>query len=116
VSASERTPTEYLVLEVLAARYRLGEHTWTFPTRLAPQLRGLEDAGLLGFKPGVAEGSYTAWLTDAGTADAMSDTYQPPRYRPVGAWRSGELDSSGFTEMPPAEGATLYELVNGDGS
>ena len=26
-------PTQYLVLDVLAARYRLGENAWTFPAR-----------------------------------------------------------------------------------
>lgn len=32
---------EYLVMETLAARHRLGEHFWTFPTRLRRVLKSL---------------------------------------------------------------------------
>ena len=32
-------PTQYLVMGVLAARARLGEPYWTFPSRLRPTMR-----------------------------------------------------------------------------
>lgn len=72
------SPTGWLVLEVLAARRRLGESTWSFPTMFRPTLRRLEASGLVGFKSSVAEGAFTAWLTDEGWAAAISPTYEPP--------------------------------------
>ena len=38
VDTDSLPPTQYLVLEVLAARARLGEACWTFPSRLKPAL------------------------------------------------------------------------------
>lgn len=69
-------PTQYLILEVLAARYRTGEQTWTFPNRVRPALEALSAAGLIGWK--AAPGLALAWLTDAGRAAALSPTYKPP--------------------------------------
>ncbi|MFI7073469.1 hypothetical protein [Micromonospora sediminicola] len=71
-------PTQYLILEVLAARYRLGEVLWTFPARLRPNMDQLADRGLIGWKSGVEYGTVRAWLTDAGKAASLSPTYVPP--------------------------------------
>lgn len=71
-------PTQYLVVEVLAARHRLGEHVWTFPTSVTAQMNALERAGLVGFKSGVMPGSLLAWLTEAGRKYALRDGYVPP--------------------------------------
>jgi hypothetical protein len=71
-------PTQYLILEVLAARYRLGEQHWTFPDRLAPAGRALEDAGLIWTRSGPVPHYFEARFTDAGRAAALSDEYTPP--------------------------------------
>lgn len=61
-------PTQYLAMEVLAARWRLGEPTWTFPGHCRPTLRALADKNWVGHKSGVAQGTELAWLTDEGIA------------------------------------------------
>lgn len=60
------TPTEYLVLDVLVARYRLGDNSWTFPVQMRSALRRLEARGYLVFKSGVCYGTLHAHLTDRG--------------------------------------------------
>lgn len=72
------TPTEELFLETLAGRYRTGEHMWTFARRHTSTARSLADKGLVGWQYGTVEGTIRAWLTDAGKAAALSDTYVPP--------------------------------------
>lgn len=71
-------PTQSLVLEVLAARYRLGEGAWTFSTRHRPALEGLAARGLLGWKHGVIERSCLAWLTAEGRSATLSAAYKAP--------------------------------------
>lgn len=72
------TPTEWLVMEVLAARHRLGEACWTFPTSLRPALTSLQLRGAVGWKEGVAEGTCLAWLTDTGESGWHLDRpYEP---------------------------------------
>jgi hypothetical protein len=73
-------PTQELVLEVLAARYRLGEHGWTFARRPAIRtaLQCLADDGLIGYKAGVVQGTFLAWLTDSGRKETLSASYHPP--------------------------------------
>jgi hypothetical protein len=73
-----RSPIQYLVLDVLAARHRLGEQVWTFPLRLKTALKVLAAEGLIGWKPGVNQGTALVWLTDAGRAAVLSETYEPP--------------------------------------
>lgn len=73
------TPSEDLVLEVLAARYRLGENAWTFKTRHGKALSGLVSKGLVWTKPGVIHQTLLAALTDEGRAAVLSPTYVPPR-------------------------------------
>lgn len=71
-------PTQYLILEVLTARYRVGENAWTFPTRLRHALDALASAGLIGWKHAPTAGNALAWFTDAGRAASISETYTPP--------------------------------------
>jgi hypothetical protein len=71
-------PTQYLVLEVLAARHRSGEHMWTFPSRLGPALRALEHAGLVSVMHGIAPRTLRARLTEAGEDASMSAVYNKP--------------------------------------
>jgi len=71
-------PTEYLVMEVLAARTRLGETGWTFPSRLNKALETLEGRGLVRWKSATIERHSLAWLTDAGRGSALSAGYRSP--------------------------------------
>jgi hypothetical protein len=70
--------TQYLILEVLAARHRTGESRWPFPSRLRPAVRALSDAGLVDWKSGTVSKTIQVWLTPAGRAAMLSDTYRPP--------------------------------------
>lgn len=72
-------PTQYLIMETLAARARLGESIWPFPTRLAPAVRALEDRGLAAGIHGNVPGFIRARLTDAGREATLSATYRPPQ-------------------------------------
>lgn len=60
------TPTEYLVMDVLAARWRLGEDCWTFPNAVRPTLERLSGRYYLSFKAGVVYGTQIAWLRSVG--------------------------------------------------
>src|SRR5580704_13798904 len=76
--AGTLTPTQELVLDVLAARARIGENAWTFTTRVRPALEALSSAGLIWWKSAVIEGHYLAGLTDEGRAYALSASYSVP--------------------------------------
>lgn len=67
------TPTEYLVLDVMVARWRLGDDSWTFPTTFRPALDRLEQRGYLNYKSGVVYQTLHAWLTDEGARFAKLD-------------------------------------------
>lgn len=71
-------PTQYLLLEVLAARYRTGENTWSFPASCKKALVALEESGCIGFKDHSVSGWYLAWLTEEGKGVMLSDTYVAP--------------------------------------
>jgi hypothetical protein len=60
------TPTEWLVMEVLAARFRLGETTWHFPNTLKPTLKRLAERDWIAYKAAVVEGHQQAWLRTDG--------------------------------------------------
>jgi hypothetical protein len=75
---SELPPTQELILEVLAARWRLGESTWTFDKRLTPTVKQLAAAGLVGWKAGIIEKTILVWFTRAGATLTLSSTYTPP--------------------------------------
>jgi hypothetical protein len=75
----DRLPlTQYLVLEVLAARHRLGEHGWTFPATARPAVDALTRLGLVAGKAGFLPKTLLVWLTDAGRAAVLSADYVPP--------------------------------------
>jgi hypothetical protein len=80
-------PTQYLVMEVLSARARLGETCWPFPDRLRPALTALADLGLLRWQPGNVPHTCRTFLTDAGRRAALDDAYQPPADRKIEAER-----------------------------
>lgn len=74
-------PTQYLVMEVLAARYRTGEVLWTFPSRLKPAMEALAQLGLIGWKSGIEALSIRAWLTEAGRAHSIKPDFLTPVQR-----------------------------------
>jgi len=76
VDTDQLPAVQYLILEVLAARWRTGEYGWTFPARLQRHLDALATLGLIGWKKPEPT-LRLAWLTDAGRAAALSDKYAP---------------------------------------
>lgn len=79
------TPTAELIIEVLVARRRLGEHVWPFPHPCVRALRELEALGDIEFKSGIVDHTYNAWLTDEGRERHMDPAYEPPA-QPVRRW------------------------------
>lgn len=73
-------PLQYLILDVLAARWRTGEHVWTFPARsnIVDAAHRLARLGLIGVKSGTAPRTILAWLTDAGKAAVLSPDHVNP--------------------------------------
>lgn len=87
------TPTEGLVMEVLAARHRLGEHLWTFDSRLNRAIESLADKGLVMPMSGQVERTVRAALTQEGLSAYVSDRYVPPILREVGGMLNRALDA-----------------------
>jgi len=69
------TPTEELIMELLQARYRLGENSWSFMNRHMKALNSLEDRGLIAHKSAPVEGARLVWLTDLGYEFLFSREY-----------------------------------------
>lgn len=78
IDTDKLPPTQYLVLEVLAARHRLGETTWSFPTSLERALLALQSAGLIATFGSTRPKTVRARLTDAGKSVALGSDYTPP--------------------------------------
>lgn len=72
------SPGQDLVMEVLAARHRLGESWWPFSNKLGQQLRKLEAHGLIRTMHGTVERTTRARLTDEGIAMYCDMGYVPP--------------------------------------
>jgi hypothetical protein len=72
------SPTQYLLMEVLAARFRTGEPFWTFPTRLRWHALALADLGLVDVLSSPAPRTFRAELTDMGLSAAVDLTYSVP--------------------------------------
>ena len=74
----DRLPaTQYLILEALAARLRLGEEWWPFPSKLGPGLRALEEAGLISIQHGNTPHTLKACLTGTGRDTMLGSGYVP---------------------------------------
>lgn len=93
---ADLTPTQDLILEVLAARARLGEHHWTFSRRHRHQILPLADQGLVTWDWGNTEGVIRVWLTDAGRAEVLDADYVNPVDRRVQDLADDLLDVSGM--------------------
>jgi hypothetical protein len=73
--------TQELIMEVLIARYRLGELLWPFPNSAGKSLKALADKGLIGYQSASVEKHYNVWFTDAGKKRYLSFNYVPPILR-----------------------------------
>lgn len=73
--------TQELIVEVLIARYRLGELLWPFPTSAGKSLKALTDKGIIGYQAASVEKHYNVWFTDAGKKRYLSFNYVPPILR-----------------------------------
>lgn len=71
-------PKQELVMEVLTARFRLGEMFWTFRGRHEKTLRELEKLGLVEIMHGVVDDTVRASLTPLGEGMFVSRNYTPP--------------------------------------
>lgn len=79
VEVDDLPPTQYLILDVLAARYRTGEQLWTFPSTLRPAIRALEAQGLVSSMHGITYKTVRVRLTDKGRAEVIKADYVPPQ-------------------------------------
>ncbi|MCB5280564.1 hypothetical protein [Arthrobacter sp. ES1] len=71
------TPTESLIIDVLVARYRLGDTLWTFKSRNMPALRKLEAKDLVHTTSGVTENTVRAWLSNKALRQHGTSWFQP---------------------------------------
>ncbi len=73
------SPTQELVMEVLAGRWREGRSVWTFSARHRRTLESLASLGLIHQKSGVVERTRLAWFSDKGLeAWGMNKDYAAP--------------------------------------
>lgn len=77
------TPSEDLVMEVLAARYRTGERLWTFESRHRRTIDSLADKGLVSPLHGIVENTVRASLTETGIATCLSQGFKIPLVREI---------------------------------
>lgn len=76
--SAKLTPTENLIVELLVARYRLGERLWTFNAEVTRQVYLLSEKGYVTPMSGVTEGTVRAMLTEEAVALYLSYDYVPP--------------------------------------
>ena len=72
------TPTQDLILDVLAARYRLGETLWTFDSKTSQAILGLERLGLVNSIKGTVNKTIRASLTHKGKELVLDSDYVSP--------------------------------------
>lgn len=77
--ADKLPPTQYLMMEVLAGRFRTGEKHWTFPAKLSRVARALEKRGLVWWKFGVVRKTIWVGMTREGVETFIDPRYHPPR-------------------------------------
>lgn len=77
---SEFPPTAELILEVLAARYRLGEDIWSFLrfSSVLQYARRLENSGYIKLHSGQTSVTFRASLTEKGKEYILDKDYVPP--------------------------------------
>lgn len=78
VAIDKLTPTQDLIMEVLAARTRLGESWWPFPNIHNRASKGLEKLGLADRMHGDVENTFRLKLTLLGKSRMLSPDYLSP--------------------------------------
>lgn len=73
------TPTQNLIVEVLAARYRAGDSLFTFDTGTLKAAEDLATKGVINVLHGVTPKTYRASLTSDGRFAALEPGYQSYR-------------------------------------
>lgn len=111
VDVNSLPPTALLILEVLAARHRLGEHLWPFPSRLQPQVGTLARLGLVWTASGNVPYTVRAGLTDRGVAEMLHGPYVSPVHEPVDRVRAlaKAAEAAGTVLLPSQVLAALGE-------
>lgn len=71
-------PTQNLMLELLAARHRLGHDAWPVPRKQRPIADQLAKLGLVNVDTHGAPNAISVALTEAGKAVMLRDGYIPP--------------------------------------
>ncbi|MBM0203249.1 hypothetical protein JNW90_09095 [Micromonospora sp. STR1s_5] len=110
IDTDDLPPTQYLILEVLAARHRTSETLWTFPSKLRPHMEALERLGLIQWKSGIVPKTVMAWLTEQGKSASTSSTYVSPNAEWTVRFRDGGVMSPNFTEGGARHRAQEMEL------
>lgn len=108
LSTDTLPPTQYLILEVLAARERIGEPSWPFPSRLRSALAALQRLGLLHYDHHNTPKNLRARLTERGRAAALRAGYTVPVTVTTG-WGFRRDLSDG------TEGESVQDYGEGDG-
>lgn len=78
------TPTQYLVMEVLAARWRLGFDYWTFPgdhPAYLKAIRALSLLGYIGYEHRDCNGNWLVGLSEQGIKAWKLDERMTYAYR-----------------------------------
>lgn len=75
------TPTEEAILEVLVARWRLGEQLWTFQSMLRPAARKLVEKGLVHDLGSATGQDIRLRLTETAQKRFGNPMYDPPQRR-----------------------------------
>lgn len=76
--SAKLTPTETLILEVLTARYRMGEKLWTFDSNVKHSVETLSGKGWVIAMSGQVERTVRAALTEEAVGKLISYDYVPP--------------------------------------
>jgi DNA-binding transcriptional regulator YiaG len=93
--------TQYLLIDVLQARLRLGENVWTFPTKLGSTIKALEAKGLVSFKHGSDANTLLVFPSPNLREALLSGTYTAPileKYVTKEKAENGNLSNA----LPPA--------------
>lgn len=106
------TPTEELVLDVLAARFRLGERLWTFNASARRAIVKLADKGLVNEMSGITENTVRASLTDAGRDLWLSTSHAPIESPETKRLKVRNKILAALTEIDEPEAPTLATYLS----
>jgi len=114
MSQIDVTPTEDLVMEVLAARVRGGEACWTFENTHLRALRALQAKGLLHFDSAPTPKAQRAYLTDLGRETYLSAGYTEPvtRLHEQLAEQATRIETAAYARRAVAERISRTEDEN----